>query len=96
MFGNNNVNVGQIVQGHINEITNKENELYNQRIVICKQCPLFTNKKFVGYICDHRKYYNPETEELSDLPQPGFIGGCGCRLEAKTRLKNATCVLNKW
>ena len=95
MFGS-NVNVGQIVQGHINEMTNKENELYNQRIVICKQCPLYTVKSVIGGVCDHRKYYNPETDELSDLPQVGFISGCGCRLEAALRVKNKKCVLNKW
>ena len=93
MFG---INVGQVVQGHINEITKQENELYNQRIVICKQCPLFTDKKIMGYVCDSSKYYNPVTKELSDLPQSGFISGCGCRLDAALRVKNKKCVLNKW
>ena len=32
MFG-----VGQIIQGHYNEIVNKENDLYNTRIKICKE-----------------------------------------------------------
>lgn len=95
MFGQ-NVNVGQIVQGHVNEALNKEKDLYTRRIEICKNCPLFTNKKVVGYVCDSKKYYNPETDELGEFPQKGFINGCGCRLEAKTRLKSAKCVLGKW
>ena len=94
MFGK--YDVGQIVEGHINEITQQENDLFYERIAICKQCPLFSNKKVVGYVCDSSKYYNPETGESSNLPKPGFIEGCGCRLAAKGRLKNAKCVLNRW
>ena len=93
MFGS---NVGQIVQGHVNEALNRETDLYTRRIEICKNCPLFTNKKVVGYVCDSKKYYNPETEESGEFPQKGFINGCGCRLEAKARLKNAKCVLGRW
>ena len=32
MFG---INVGQIIKGHINEITNQEDDLYKSRIKIC-------------------------------------------------------------
>ena len=86
--------VGNIIEGHYKEITDQENELYNTRIEICKKCPLFSDR--YGGVCDSKKYYNPTTNKLSDLPESGFIGGCGCRLQAKTRLKNAKCVLNKW
>jgi len=95
MFGIDNFSqVSDIIEGHYKEITDQENELYNKRIAICKNCPLFTDK--FGGICDSKKYYNSTTNELIDIPKSGFIGGCGCRLQAKTRLKNAKCVLNKW
>ena len=49
MFGR--YDVGAIIQGHFNEVTNRENELYESRIRICKKCPLFTNGS-LGYVCD--------------------------------------------
>lgn len=57
-------------------------------------CPLYSDR--LGGVCDSKKYFNPKTGELSDLPEEGFINGCGCRLPAKTRLKTAKCVLKKW
>ena len=91
MFG---INVGQVVRGHVNEITKQEQELSKQRMKICRQCPLFTDS--MGGICDSKKCYNTETNELSTYPKQGSICGCSCRLKAKTTLKNAKCVLNKW
>lgn len=93
MFGINNVS--DIVKGHYNEITNKENELYETRIEICKQCPLCTNSS-IGYICNSSKCINIKTGELVYAPGKDIACGCGCRLSAKTRLPNAKCVLNKW
>lgn len=93
MFG---VDVGQIIEGHYNEVTKQENDLYNYRIEICKQCPLYTEKELIGPICDSKKYYNPKTKELSDLPEPDFISGCGCRLQAALRVPNKKCKLEKF
>lgn len=72
----------EILKGHINEIFNKQEDLYNSRILICKKCPLFTESS-IGYLCDKNKIHNN-------------IRGCGCRLSAKARLINSKCVLNKW
>jgi hypothetical protein len=91
MFG---INVGQVVRGHINEITKQEQELSEQRMKICKQCPLFTDS--MGGICDSKKCLNIETGKLQSYPSNGYTCGCACRLNAKTRLRNAKCVLNKW
>ena len=65
-------------------------------IKICKKCPLFTDDLIFKGKCDAKKYYNPETNELSNFPGKGFISGCGCKLSAKTRIKDAKCVLKKW
>lgn len=96
MFGINSFEqVGQIIEGHTKEIAHKEQDLYEQRIEICKSCPIFTNSS-VGPICDPHKCYNKKTGESSIGIAPGFICGCGCRLGAKARLQNAKCVLGKW
>ena len=92
MFG---INVGQVIKGHINEITKQEQELYKSRIRICKQCPLYTETTF-GPVCDSKKCFNPDTNKSQYYPSAGYICGCGCRLSAKTRLKDSECVLNKW
>lgn len=93
MFGK--YDIGDIVVGHFNEITNRENELYETRIEICKKCPLFTDGS-LGYICDSKKCLNTKTNELMYGPGKDITCGCGCRLNAKLRLKNAKCVLNKF
>lgn len=92
MFG---INVKQIVSGHIKELTKQENDLYESRIRICRQCPLYTKTSF-GPICDSKKCVNPETNEVKTYPESGYICGCSCRLEAALRLKNKKCNLNKW
>ena len=92
MFG---INVGQVIKGHINEITKQENALYESRIKICQTCPLYTETS-LGPICDSKKCFNQKTNTVQSYPGDGLVCGCACRLNAKTRLKNAQCVLNKW
>lgn len=75
-----------IVEGHINEVLGKQQSLFEKRIEICKECPLFTNSN-IGFICDSRK-------KIKDGDKT--VKGCGCRLSAKARLKNETCILKKW
>ena len=75
-----------IIKGHINEVLKKEQDLYLYRIEICKECPLYTNTK-IGHLCDKTKYVNKDGK---------IIHGCGCRLDAKARLFDEKCVLNKW
>lgn len=93
MFG---LPVNQIIEGHIKEFKNEERELYEERIEICKKCPLYSISA-IGEICDSKKCVNPEKQEVVEkYPNNGSICGCGCRLSAKTRLKSAKCVLSKW
>lgn len=91
MFGQ----IMDIAQGHYNEFTNKEQELSQKRLKICKECPLYT-ESILGPMCDSKKCYDPDSKVISTLPESGFICGCGCRLKAKTTLEHAKCVLNKW
>jgi hypothetical protein len=84
-----------ILEGHIKEVFNSESKLSEERLAICKQCPLY-KKTAVGFICDKYLYLNKETNETAFYPMEGFQNGCGCRLAAKSRLKDAHCPLAKW
>lgn len=94
MFGINSLEqVGQIAEGWTNDLLGKEQELSDKRMAICKQCPLYDKEKDK---CDSRKCYNKDTHEVTTYPQDGFICGCGCFMQKKSRVKNAKCVLSKW
>jgi hypothetical protein len=87
--------IRDIVQGHLNEFFNEEEELSQKRMAICNQCPIMKRKVY-GFVCDSGTYLNQETGEVSRIKKPGFENGCGCRLEAKTRIPESTCPLGKW
>lgn len=93
MFG---VNVRDVLEGHYKEITNQENELYEKRITICRKCPLYTVKEGLGPVCDSKKCWNENEKVIETYPSSNNVCGCGCRLNAKTRLASSKCVLNKW
>ena len=94
MFGINSFEqVGQIAEGHFKEITKQENELYESRIKICRECPLFSHST-LGDVCDAKKCW--DGNKVVKYPGPDVVCGCGCRLDAKARVRGAKCVLNKW
>ena len=84
----------KIAEGFYNNLLNKEEELYEKRIVICKKCPLFKITKIFGPICNPALYINDKDETSKSL-MPGFVKGCGCVLSSKTRLEDAKCIINK-
>jgi hypothetical protein len=65
------------------------------RLEICKHCPLYSNG-VMGPMCSSNMWVHPMTNVVSMKYKSGYIRGCGCRLTAKARLKDAKCVLNKW
>jgi hypothetical protein len=90
--------VGQIIEGHVNELLGKNKELHDVRLEICKECPLYRMtfvKDWFGAICDPNKYINSEGR-ISFMALPGYKKGCACRLEAKTRVPEAHCIIDKW
>jgi len=89
-------NALDILQGHINEVLNREEDLSQSRLEICKQCPGFKNSVAFGPICDSTKYMSPDGTDWDYKYHEGWIRLCGCRLKAKTRLKNAHCPVKKW
>ena len=87
--------LGQIAEGHFKEITKQEDELYESRIKICKQCPLYDNSG-LREKCSAKKCWNTKTNNIEYAPGPDIICGCNCYLGSKLRVKNAECVLHKW
>lgn len=85
----------QILKGHVKEMTHDNQELFEERIAICKKCPLFKLTK-TGPICNPQLYLNVETNIAYSSEGPQRKRGCGCRLNAKARLEEAVCPANKW
>lgn len=83
-----------IVDGHVKELFNINEQLIQTRLEICKKCPLF-KVTTVGLICNSKLWVNEENV-VSLKRKEGYKRGCGCRLEAKTRLPNATCTRGLW
>lgn len=90
------MSIKNIVNGHVNEILNKHEDVGTARMNICKQCPLFLLDPIWGPRCNPELYLNTDTNQTSEYAQAGFKSGCGCRLKAKTRDLDSHCPLAKW
>lgn len=53
-------NAIDILQGHINEVLNREEDLSQSRLAICEQCPGLKKSVAFGPICDSTKYMSPD------------------------------------
>lgn len=89
------INLAQIMEGHMKEFLNLEEKLSKERMEICKVCPLYIHTR-VGYICNNELWLDPLNNVTSEHAKHGYVRGCKCRLEAKTRIKDAKCPANKW
>lgn len=85
--------ITDIIKGHIKEFLNKDEQLSEERLAICAKCPLILDTAF-GKVCNASLYV--KGDKVSPSPLPGYSRGCGCRLNAKTRIKNSKCPDNKW
>lgn len=83
-----------IVEGHVNEAFNRNEELFEKRMKICKECPLYKETP-LGPVCNPNLYIN-EAGDVSTIRKHGYVKGCSCRLSPKTRAVNAKCIVNKW
>lgn len=88
--------IGHIVRGTLNNILDKEQELFNERMKICIDCKLYVPDGFGGAKCNPYLYLDPTTEETSRIPKLGYYRGCGCILGSKTRVREAHCPAKKW
>ena len=88
------MNIVDIVNGHTKAIFNLEEDLSKNRLQICYSCPLYSKR--MGGICNSRLWLNVNTGDVSTKSKPGYIRGCSCILNAKTRLSNQKCPAGKW
>ncbi len=88
-------NFKDILKGHVNEIMKSEEELYQERISICKECPLFKETS-LGPICNSNLYLDNNTGTVYTNSGDNRTRGCGCRLNAKTRLPDSRCPVGSW
>ncbi len=86
--------VKQIIEGHANEVLGKNKDISEERLKICKECPIYS--KEWGGTCNRKLWLDPETGEVAVISKPGYVQGCGCRLLAKTTIPMAKCVAGKW
>jgi hypothetical protein len=89
------MSIKQILEGTLNNVLNREEALSSKRMEECMKCDLIIDTPF-GYVCDYKMYINPKTKETSIVDRPGYVKGCGCILNSKTRVKEASCPGNKW
>lgn len=88
------MNVGEIIQGHWSELLGQNSNLSEKRLNICYSCPIYSSR--FGGQCNNKLWLNPNTGDVSTVKKDGYKNGCGCRLNAKTRLVNTSCPLGKW
>lgn len=72
---------------------NIKNLSTEQRIEICKKCPIYAPNRG---ICNSKLWINPDTNETSTHAKAGFIKGCGCNIHFKTKSTSNHCIAGKW
>lgn len=87
--------VVEIAEGFFNNLMNINEDLYEERIKICRSCKLHKVDNLLGEICNHKLYIDPETNNISNVPKRGYIKGCGCVLASKTRVDSKSCDAGK-
>lgn len=87
--------IKDIIEGHVNELFDRNKEFHEHRMDICRKCPLY-KQSMIGPMCNNKLWLNVSTGEVSSYAKQGFTRGCGCRLDAKTRNPNNRCPNNKW
>ena len=83
----------KITKGLLDAILKRGEALKEERISICKSCPLYCNTP-LGEWCTPFIYVNDEGETSSEYKE-GYINGCGCYLNGKTRGIDNECPLKK-
>lgn len=67
-----------------------------ERLEICKNCPIVKVDPVYGLICDSKKWLDPATGESSRIPHVGWKKGCGCKLRYKSKSPSSHCIAGKW
>ena len=66
--------IGPIIKGHVNELLDKNKDISEVRMEICRKCPLY--RDILGGQCNPNLWLNPETNEISNRRTVNYIKGC--------------------
>lgn len=88
------MDIGNIIHGHVNEALNINEDLSKERLKICYECPLYSDK--LGGLCNNKLWLNKKTGDVSLYQKDGYIRGCGCVLDRKVKNINSKCPAGKW
>ena len=73
------------------------NDLYESRMAICKNCPLYKIDFYKGPVCNSALYINSvDKKTTSNVSKPGYVKGCGCKLRYKAKNSNLHCIIGLW
>lgn len=73
-----------------------DEELYNDRLEICRACPLGLETAR-GLICNPKLYINKEDKtSVSKFPKIGYVRGCSCCITSKAHHEHSKCIVGKW
>lgn len=67
-----------------------------ERMNICKSCPLYKVDEERGPVCNGDKYISPDGNKSSYIYIPGYKKGCNCMLKIKTKSISSHCICGKW
>lgn len=73
-----------------------DEKMFNERMEICKKCPLYKEDSIRGPICDSNKFISPDGTKWSWFRRDGYIRGCGCSLRRSLSNVNKKCICGKW
>ena len=84
-----------IINGNVNEALEKTNDLSEERMNICRNCPLYKETP-MGPICNPNLYINEtDKESVSASPKVGYRRGCGCQIARRSALPTSKCIVSK-
>lgn len=67
-----------------------------ERLEICKKCPIMRLDPDFGMRCDSRKWLSPDGKQGSFFKHDGWHKGCGCICERRAENINNHCVCKMW
>lgn len=73
-----------------------DKSLIEERMNICKKCPIYKEHSIHGGICDSSKYISKDGQRWSYFKKDGFVKGCGCKLNNKTKYSTNHCIIDLW
>ena len=87
--------IKDVASGIINKVLDRNAEIAEKRMEICKSCPLY-KEGIRGPICNPNLWINKNGEVSNIKLNDEYKRGCNCFLILKTRNISNSCIINKW